>query len=87
MLDLLSAYVDEHPPGRYSKEIEGHFWIKRIEPGKFWLGPFTSSESEVGSVLVPSKASRMCKTGWDISATVVKTPKGWRLKEVWNVSP
>jgi hypothetical protein len=29
----------------------------------------------------------LCKVGWDIGGMVVKTPKGWRLVEVWNVSP
>ena len=59
----------------------------RIEPGRLWLDPFTSGDSTIGPITVPREVSRMCKKGWDISGTVVKTGKGWRLLEVWNVSP
>jgi len=85
--DLLDAYVDEHPPARYSREIEDHFTVTRIEPGKLWLEPFTSGDRQIGPVPVPREVSRRCQEGWDISGVAVKTPKGWRLLEVWNVSP
>jgi len=85
--DLLEAYLDEHTPERYSQEIEDHFTIVRVEPGKVWLEPFTSGDSTIGPIPVPHEVSRICKKGWDISGVVVKTPKGWRLMEVWNVSP
>ena len=87
VLDLLQAYVDEHAPERYSRDIQDHFTIVRIEPGKLWLEPFTSGDSTIGPIAVPREVSRMCKEGWDINGTVVKAGKGWRLLEVWNVSP
>jgi len=87
VVDLLDAYVDEHAPTRYSREIEDHFTIMRIEPGKLWLEPLTSGDSTIGPIPVPREVSRMCKEGWDISGVAVKTSKGWRLMEVWNVSP
>ncbi len=37
VLDLLDAYMDETAPNRKGYEIEDHFWIERIEPGKLWL--------------------------------------------------
>lgn len=87
VVDLLEAYLDEHAPARYSREIEDHFTVMRVEPGKLWLEPFTSGDSTIGPIPVPREVSRICKAGWDISGVVVKTPKGWRLMEVWNVSP
>jgi hypothetical protein len=85
--DMLEAYLDEHAPEHYSREIEGHFTVLRVEPGKLWLEPLTSGDREVGPVPVHQEVSRRCKRGWDISGIVVKTSKGWRLLEVWNVSP
>ena len=87
VVDLLAAYVDEHAPERYSQEMEDHFWITRVEPGKLWLEPFVSGDREIGPVPVPREVSDLCKVGWDIGGRAVKTPKGWRLVEVWNVSP
>ena len=87
VLDLLQAYVDEHAPARYTRDIQDHFTIVRIEPGKLWLEPFTSGDSTIGPITVPREVSRMCKEGWDVSGVVVKTGRGWRLLEVWNVSP
>jgi hypothetical protein len=87
VIDLLEAYLDEHAPARYSREMEDHFSITRVEPGKLWLEAFVSGEREIGPVPVPTQVSRLCKVGWDIGGKAVKTPKGWRLVEVWNVSP
>jgi hypothetical protein len=86
-VDLLEAYLDEYSPERYSQEIEDHFTITRIEPGKLWLEPFTSGQRRIGPIPVPREVSQMCQEGWDIGGVVVKTSKGWRLLEVWNVSP
>lgn len=87
VVDLLEAYLDEYGPDDYSREIEDHFMVSRIEPGKLWLEPLTSGDREIGPVPVPSEVSRQCRVGWDIGGVVVKTRKGWRLLEVWNVSP
>lgn len=87
VVDLLEAYLDEHAPEHHSRELEDHFMVTRVEPGKLWLDPFASGDREIGPVPVPREVSDLCKVGWDIGGTVVKTPKGWRLAEVWNVSP
>jgi hypothetical protein len=87
LFDLLAAYVDEHAPEHYSREIEDHFTVIRTEPGKLWLEPFTAGNRRIGPVPVPSEVSRRCRVGWDISGVVVKTSNGWRLSEIWNVSP
>lgn len=85
--DLLQAYADEYLPARYTQELEDHFTITRIEPGKLWLEPFTSGPRAIGPIPVPHQVTRLCKVGWDIGGTVAKTGKGWRFVEVWNVAP
>jgi hypothetical protein len=44
-----------------------------------------------GKVIGPVPVSRgftdICQKMWDIGGVVVKTKRGWRLLEVWNVSP
>ena len=87
VVDLLEAYLDEHAPQRRGRELEDHFMVTRVEPGKLWLDPFVSGDREIGPVPVPGEVSDLCKVGWDIGGTVVKTAKGWRLAEVWSVSP
>jgi len=87
VVDLLEAYVDMHAPARYSRDIEDHFTVTRIEPGKLWLEPFTSGDREIGPVPVPREVTCRCQVGWEISGVVGKTSKGWRLLEVWKVSP
>jgi hypothetical protein len=87
VVDLLDAYIDETAPGRHGREIEDHFWISKIEPGKLWLDPLTSGDSVIGPVPVPTAVTDVCKTMWDIGGVVAKTAKGWRFVEVWNVSP
>jgi hypothetical protein len=87
VLDILNAYVDENAPARHGGEVEDHFWIERIEPGKLWLKPLTASNTAIGPVSVPKKVTALCEPGWDIGGVVAKVGKGWRLIEVWNVSP
>jgi len=86
VLDLLNAYCDQTAPDRHGGEIEDHFYIDRIEPGKLWLNPLTGS-SVIGPVPVPKQVTALCESGWDIGGVVAKVGKGWRLVEVWNVSP
>lgn len=86
VLELLDAYLDENAPAERNGEIQDHFWIDRIEPGKLWLNPLTGS-SVIGPIPVPKQVTALCEPGWDIGGVVVKVSKGWRLVEVWNVSP
>jgi len=86
VLDILNAYCDETASVRHGGEIEDHFSIDRIEPGKLWLNPLTGS-SVIGPIPVPKQVTVLCEPGWDIGGVVAKVGKGWRLVEVWNVSP
>lgn len=87
VLDLLEQYVDEHSPHAYQEEIEDHFWIKKIEPGKLWLEPLTTPSELIGPVPVPREVTAICQKMWDIGGIVVKTSRGWRFRDVWHVSP
>ena len=87
VVDLLNAYCDETAPVRHGGEIEDHFWIDRIEPGKLWLSPLTRGDKPIGPILVPKRVTALCEPGWDIGGVVAKVGKGWRLIEVWYVSP
>jgi hypothetical protein len=87
LLNLLDACCAEHPPGPSTQRIEGHFWIKRVEPGNLWLESILGDAPDIGPIPVPPKAAQLSKKGWDIGGVVVKTARGWRLAEVWNVSP
>jgi hypothetical protein len=84
---ILEAYLDEYSPERYSQEIEDHFTVTRVEPRKLWLESLMSDSRKIGPVPVPQEVSDRCKVGWDISGILAKTSKGWRLLEVWNVTP
>jgi hypothetical protein len=87
VLDILSAYLGETAPAKHGGEIEDHFWIEKIEPGKLWLNPLTAGKSVIGPIPVPKRVTALCEPGWDIGGVVAKVGKGWRLVEVWNVSP
>lgn len=86
-LELLEDYLEWKSPERHGEEIQDHFWIERIEPGKLWLKPLTAHPSVIGPVPVPKQVTNLCQPMWDIGGVVVKVGKGWRLIEVWNVSP
>ena len=86
LLDLLEAYLDESIPEDYDDEIEDHFLIKRIEPGKLWLEPMITWNSVIGPVPVPKEITELCQPGWDIGGVVAQTSHGWRFIEVWSVT-
>ena len=90
VLDLLSAYVEKNRVHEYGEEVEGHFWISRIEPGKIWLeclDPSGMSDPQIGPIPVPKKVTQMCQQNWDIGGVAAKARQGWRLVEIWNVTP
>jgi hypothetical protein len=87
LLDDLNDWLDEAEPVHSTKKLEGHFVIQRVEPKRIWLEPLLPGESEIGPIPVPAKVTRSCKLGWDIGGVVARTSKGWRLVEVWNLSP
>jgi hypothetical protein len=87
LLDALNDWLDETAPVRSGKEIEGHFIIDRVEPKQIWLESLLSGDPGIGPIPVPAAIARACKVGWDIGGVVARTRTGWRLVEVWNISP
>src|SRR5713226_3057199 len=87
VVDLLDAYLAGTAPAKHGKEIQDHFWIEKIEPGKLWLRPLTAGDSVIGPVPVPKKVTQLCQPMWNVGGVVTKTAQGWRFVEVWNVSP
>ena len=87
VLDLLVEYVDCNAPGAYRDELEDHFSVTKIEPGKLWLEPLSTGDKVIGPVPVPVEVTEICRKSWDIFGAVVKTSRGWRFLEVWSVSP
>jgi hypothetical protein len=87
LLDELCDWLDETGPLPSGREIEGHFIIQRIGPAQIWLDPTFTGDQEIGPIPLPAKIARVCKVGWDLGGVVARTSKGWRLVEVWNISP
>jgi len=84
---ILEACAAKPPRDRVSNEIEDHFSVVRVEPGKIWLTPLSGGPGTVlGPIPVPARASAILGVNWDVSGVVGKTSRGWRLMEVWNVS-
>jgi hypothetical protein len=87
LLDDLYDWLSETGPIKAGKEIEGHFLIRRTGPGQIWLESMISGDAEMGPIPVPADVARSCKAGWDVGGVVGLTNQGWRLVEVWNISP
>jgi len=87
LLDLLEEFVAINAPDAYTNEIEDHFWIRKIEPGKLRLEPLTTLDKMVGPVPAPEAITQVCREMWDIGGIVAKTRRGWRFLEVWSVTP
>ena len=87
LLDDLDDWLSETGPLRSGRQIEGHFLIQRIGPRQIWLESMIPGDLEIGPIPVPAKVARACKVGWDVGGVVALTNQGWRLVEVWNISP
>lgn len=74
--------------GEVTDEIEDHFTIVRVRPGKLWLEPLLEYGGRtIGPIPVPAAVTERCREGWDIGGILGKTRSGWGFVEVWNVTP
>jgi hypothetical protein len=87
LLDELCDWLSETGVVKSGKPIEGHFLIQRVGPGQIWLESLIPGDPEIGPIPVPARIAKACKVGWDVGGAVARTSKGWRLVEVWNISP
>ena len=86
LASLLREFAEDQERGDEDDEIEDHFTLTRVEPGKLWLEGMLDGR-KVGPVTVPAEISRRCRLGWSISGAVGRVGKRWRLVEAWNVYP
>ena len=54
-LQVLSTYLLDHPPHRYTNETEDHFKVACVEPGKIWVEPFSAVHTRLGLSRSPRK--------------------------------
>lgn len=81
----LHRFAEDQARGDEDDEVEDHFMLTRVEPGKIWLEAMDGRE--LGPIDVPEDVSRRCKVGWSISGVVGRIGKRWRIVEAWNVYP
>ncbi len=86
LASLLYRFAEQQPRGPEGNEIEDHFEITRIEPGKIWLEP-TLESGRPRPIVVSEAISRLCKVGWSVSGVIGRVRGQWRLVEAWNVYP
>jgi hypothetical protein len=86
LADLLRGLAEEQGRGDEEREIEDHFTVIRIEPGRLWLEGMLDGRA-VGPINVPREVTRRCQVGWSISGVVGRAGKTWRIVEAWNVYP
>ncbi len=87
LLEDLCDWLAETGPVASGRQIEGHFLIQRTGPRQIWLESIGTGDPEIGPIPVPANVAKACKVGWDVGGVVALTKKGWRLVEVWNISP
>ena len=85
LASLLSEFAEDQERGDGDGEIDDHFTLTRVEPGKLWVAGM--SGREIGPIDVPEEISRRCTVGWTVSGRVGRFGKTWRLVEAWNVYP
>ena len=58
---LISEYAVKSPHGKYDKELNSRFTIKKIESGELWLEDFENTGELTGPVLVSEEISSLCR--------------------------
>lgn len=86
LASLLDEFAEKQERGDEDSEIEDHFMLTRVEPGRIWLEGIEDGR-EIGPIDVPESISRLCKVDWTISGIVDRVGKKWRFVEAWNVYP
>lgn len=84
---ILDEFIRWQPPVKCRPEIEDHFRVERIEPGRIWLLPLLEGDKAVGPIEVPEEATAVMEEDMDIGGVVGKCRGRWYLLEIWNISP
>ena len=65
-----------------------HFTIAKVEAGKLWLEVFEGAETRsYGPIPVSAAATKLLRKGWDVSCSLGRVRRIWRIVEVANVYP
>ncbi|HEY1805518.1 MAG TPA: hypothetical protein VGG45_13670 [Terracidiphilus sp.] len=87
--EKLSALLHDRTVGRHEphdSDIEGRFSITKVGPGRIWLQDDDDGK-DYGPILLPEKATKLCREGWTISGAVRKSGNRCVLVEVFQVYP
>ncbi len=62
--------------------------ITKIEPGKIWLEVYdTGGPQTFGPISVPKKATDLLQVGWELSCSLVRYRKKWKIGEMGKIYP
>jgi hypothetical protein len=86
LADALQDFADARNWGDAVEQIEDHFEITRVEPGRIWLAGLVDGR-ERGPIVLAEALSRQCQAGWTISGEIGRVGRQWQFLEVWNVYP
>ena len=82
---LLYDLTLKHQTPRDS-DIEGHFSITKIERDRIWLEDEDDGKN-YGPILLPERATKLCRVGWTISGVVRSTDSRCLLVEAYQIFP
>jgi hypothetical protein len=82
----LRAFAEAWAAREAVDEIEDHFQITRVEPGKVWLAGLIDGR-ERGPLQLPEESCRLCQVGWRISGVIGRIGRRWQILDAWNVYP
>jgi hypothetical protein len=84
---MISEYAVKSPHGKYDKELNSRFTIKKIESGELWLEDFENTGELTGPLLVSEEISSLCRVGWTVVLRIGKTGDKWGILESGNMYP
>jgi hypothetical protein len=82
----LQAFAEKRGGPDAAEQLEDHFQITRVEPGRIWLVGLLDGR-ERGPIQLPEDLSRRCQVGWTISGVIGRVGTRWQLIDAWNVYP
>src|SRR6266496_1252116 len=82
----LQAFAEAWADPDAVDQIEDHFQITQVEPGKIWLTGLIDGR-ECGPIQLSEEISRQCQVGWTVSGVIGRVGRRWQLLEAWNVYP
>jgi hypothetical protein len=82
----LRAFANVWADPDAADQIEDHFQITLVEPGKVWLTGLIDGR-ECGPIQLPEEVSRLFQVGWRVSDVIGRVGRRWQILDAWNVYP